>query len=185
MEWTTLIATLLGAAIAMVTSLGVEIRKDRHDTDAEWRRSRREIYTEYLTVLAQVRWELSGVAASDELSPETRRTTANAVFAQCYQVRHQLELFAPDDVLESALIYFRALRTFRDDVREGRRDGSPGYDRASEYAAHVRRTKEEYGRCRDSMRTDINPHRPRYGRRRGTRQSVPPVAARETPPVEP
>lgn len=35
MEWTTLVATLLGAAIAMSTALFVEIRKDRRDTESE------------------------------------------------------------------------------------------------------------------------------------------------------
>lgn len=166
MDWTTLVATLLGAAIAMATTLGVEIRKDRHDTEAEWRRTRREIYTEYLTVLSQARWELSGVAGGDELSQEARRTAANAVFSRCYQVRHQLELYAPDDVLDPALTYFRALRAFRDAVREGLRDGPSGNGRASEYAAHVRQTKEDYGRCRDAMRADIRPRRSRPNRLR-------------------
>jgi hypothetical protein len=153
-DWTTLLATLIGAAIAMGTSLGVEIRKDRHDTDAE-----------YLTVLSQARWELSGVAGNDELPGETRRSTANMIFAHCYQIRHQLELYAPDIVLKPALAYFRTLRDFRNAVRDGLRDGAPDYRPGSEYAAHVRQVKEEFGRCRDAMRADINPHRPPSGLR--------------------
>ena len=72
----------VGAAIAMSTSLIVEIRKGRHDTESEWRRTRREIYAEYLTVLSQARWELSGVAANSELSDPARRATANEIFAR-------------------------------------------------------------------------------------------------------
>lgn len=157
MDWTTLLATLLGAAIAMVTSVGVEIRKDRHDTDAEWRRTRREIYADYLTALSQARWELSGVAGEDGLSPDARRTAANTIFAHCYQVRHQLELYAPEDVLEPALAYFRTLRAFRNAVRDGLRDVVPEPDADDEYAGHVRQVKEVFGRCRDAMRADIAP----------------------------
>jgi hypothetical protein len=162
-DWTTLVATLVGAAIAMGTSLGVEIRKDRHDTEAEWRRTRREIYAAYLTVLSQARWELSGVAGSSELSTESRRTTANVIFARCYQVRHQLELYAPDSVSVPALTYFRTLRAFRNAVRDGLREVAPDLGPEPEYSAHVRQVKEDFGRCRDAMRADINPHRLRPG----------------------
>jgi hypothetical protein len=161
MDWTTLVATLVGAAIAMGTSLGVEIRKDRHNTESEWRRTRREIYAAYLTVLTQARWELSGVAGNDELSDAVRRATSNEIFARCYQIRHQLELYAPSSVVEPALAYFRTLRAFRNAIREGLRDGAPDYyNHESEYAAHVKRVKEDFGRCRDAMRNDINPNRP-------------------------
>ncbi|MFC0844016.1 hypothetical protein ACFH04_09875 [Streptomyces noboritoensis] len=155
MDWTTLVATLVGAAIAMSSSLIVEIRRSRHDTDSEWRRSRREIYAEYLTVLSQARWELSGVAGNGELSDTARRAAANEIFARCYQIRHQLELYSPSAVSEPALVYFRTLRTFRNAIRDGLRDGAPDYSEETEYAAHVRQVKEEFGQCRDAMRADI------------------------------
>lgn len=160
MDWTTLVATLVGAAIAMGTSLGVEIRKDRHDTESEWRRTRREIYAAYLTALSQARWELSGIAGNDELSDIVRRAMSNEIFARCYQVRHQLELYAPSSVVEPALTYFRTLRAFRNAVRDGLRDDVPGFNDESEYATHVKKIKEDFGHCRIAMRADINPHRP-------------------------
>jgi hypothetical protein len=40
MEWTTSAATLLGATIAMGSTVLVEVRKDRRETAAEWRRSK-------------------------------------------------------------------------------------------------------------------------------------------------
>ncbi|MDG4856574.1 hypothetical protein P8605_00020 [Streptomyces sp. T-3] len=156
MDWTTLVATLVGAAIAMSTSLLVEIRRGRHDTDSEWRRTRRDIYAEYLTALSQARWELSGIAGNGELPEAARRAAANEIFARCYQVRHQLELYSPSSVLEPALDYFRTLRTFRNAIREGLRDGAPDYSDDSAYAAHVREVKAQFGRCRDAMRADIN-----------------------------
>jgi hypothetical protein len=158
-DWTTLVATLLGAAIAMSTSLMVEIRKGRHDTESEWRRTRRDIYAEYLTALSQARWELSGVAGNSELSDTERRAMANEIFARCYQIRHQLELYSPKSVLEPALTYFRTLRAFRNAIRDGLRDGAPDYDEETEYAAHVREAKAKFGRCRDAMRSDLNSRR--------------------------
>jgi hypothetical protein len=156
-DWTTLVATLLGAAIAMSTSLAVEIRKARHDNESEWRRTRREIYAEYLTVLTQARWELSGVAANSRLSVADRRAKANQIFARCYQIRHQLELYAPSTVVTPAVAYFRTLRAFRNAIRDGLRDGVPSPDAQREYSAHVSEVKAEFERCRDAMRTDINP----------------------------
>ena len=155
MDWSTLVATLVGAAIAMGTTLMVEIRKVRHENESEWRRTRRTIYAEYLTVLTQARWELAAIAGNGELSAEARRTTANAVFARCYQIRHQLELHAPPAVVDPALTYFRSLREFRNGVRGGLRDGVP--EQQATYAAHWAAAKEEFGRCRDAMRADINP----------------------------
>ncbi|MEU1086219.1 hypothetical protein ABZ401_05185 [Streptomyces sp. NPDC005892] len=58
MEWMTLVATLLGAVIAMGSTLLVEARKDRREAAGEWRRSRRELYGAYLGTLSQVRGEL-------------------------------------------------------------------------------------------------------------------------------
>jgi len=68
MEWTTLLATLLGAAIAMGTSLLVESRRDRRDLAAEWRRTQRDLYADFLTSLAQAR-SSSGI-------PSTRARSA-------------------------------------------------------------------------------------------------------------
>lgn len=156
-DWTTLVATLLGAAIAMSTSLVVEIRKARHDNESEWRRTRREIYAEYLTALTQARWELSGVAANSRLSDADRRAKANEIFARCYQIRHQLELYAPSTVVTPAVTYFRSLRAFRNAIRDGLRDGVPSPDAQSAYGRHVSEVKAEFERCRDAMRADINP----------------------------
>ncbi|MEV4976683.1 hypothetical protein [Streptomyces scopuliridis] len=44
MEWTTLLATVLGAAIAMGATLLVEVRKERREAMGERRRSNRELY---------------------------------------------------------------------------------------------------------------------------------------------
>lgn len=55
MGLTTLLGTLLGAAIAMSTSLAVQVRKDRSDVAADWRRTRRDMYLAFITSLAQAR----------------------------------------------------------------------------------------------------------------------------------
>ncbi|WP_327358307.1 hypothetical protein [Streptomyces sp. NBC_01304] len=91
------------------------------------------------------------------MADAARRAAANEIFARCYQIRHRLELYSPGSVSGPALTYFRTLRAFRNAIRDGLRDDEPDSDR---YDAHVRAAKEEFGRCRDAMRADINPHGP-------------------------
>lgn len=153
MEWSTLISTLTGAAIAMGTSLMVEIRRDRRDTEAEWRRIRREIYTEFLTVMNETYWALAIIADDDELSSIERRRRVNEIFARCLQLRHQLELYAPAKVVEPALVYFRIVREVRDAVRGGQRDDIFTSETDSPYRPRARKAA---GHCRDAMRADIN-----------------------------
>ncbi|MGH3887760.1 MAG: hypothetical protein ACRDSZ_14545 [Pseudonocardiaceae bacterium] len=151
MEWTTLLGALLGAAIAMGTSLTVEMRKHRHDMAAEWRRTRRELYAAFLTALAQARAELLDLAANAELSEAERAQVAWRLFARCYEVRHQLELFAPYEVVEPALAYFRTVRDLRDAVRGGLRPADPERERYTE------RVKIALENAREAMRADMKP----------------------------
>ncbi|MGH3696797.1 MAG: hypothetical protein ACRDRX_22910 [Pseudonocardiaceae bacterium] len=151
MEWTTLLGALLGAAIAMGTSLMVEMRKHRHDVAAEWRRTRRELYAAFLTSLAQARAELLDLAANTGLSEAERSQTAWRVFARCYEVRHQLELFAPPEVVDPALAYFRTVRGLRDAVRGGLRREDP------EREHYTDRVKVALETTREAMRADMKP----------------------------
>lgn len=173
----TLAATLVGASIAMGTSLIVEIRKARHDTDAEWLRSRRDIYAEYLTVLAQARMDLAALAHDSELPVADRPTTASQIFGPCYQVRHRLELYMPPDVEGPALTYFRTLRRFRTAVGANLRiTDQPDYD---DYAQEV---KHALAGCRDAMRADIDP---RWSRVRSGPAAYVKELGRSLSPTEP
>lgn len=119
MEWTTLIATLLGAVIAMASTLLIEVRKDRREAQGEWRRSKRELYGAYLATLAQVRSELQLLILDRAMPDAERPVAARRAFARCYDVRYQLEVLAPRAVVEPALTYFRAVRRLRDAAGAG------------------------------------------------------------------
>lgn len=119
MEWTTLIATLLGAVIAMTSTLLIEVRKDRREAQGEWRRSKRELYGAYLATLAQVRSELQLLILDRDIPAAERPVAARRAFARCYDVRYQIEVLAPRAVVEPALAYFRAVRRLRDAAGTG------------------------------------------------------------------
>ncbi|MEU7283386.1 hypothetical protein AB0A69_32110 [Streptomyces sp. NPDC045431] len=130
MDWTPLLATLLGAAIATGSALLVEVRKDRREALAEWRRSKRELYGAYLGVLSQVRSELQLIILDRGMSEADRTIAARQSFARCYELRYQLEVFAPRAVVEPALDYFRSVRRAREATIRGVPDGDEGYEAA-------------------------------------------------------
>ncbi|WEH38156.1 hypothetical protein [Streptomyces sp. AM 2-1-1] len=130
MEWMTLVATLLGAVIAMGSTLLIEARKDRRETTGEWRRGRRELYGAYLGTLSQVRGELALLILDRAPSDGERLVLARQIFARCYELRYQLEVFAPRAVVEPALRYFRCVRTLRDEAGGGVVDGDARCERA-------------------------------------------------------
>ncbi|MFF2410001.1 hypothetical protein [Streptomyces sp. NPDC058092] len=129
MEWTTLGATLLGATIAMGSTVLVEVRKDRRETAGEWRRNKRELYSAYLATLAQVRSDLQVIVLNRSLPDAERIVVARQTFARCYELRYQLEVFAPRAVVEPALTYFRSVRKLRDATGTGMENGDEECER--------------------------------------------------------
>jgi hypothetical protein len=148
-EWTTLLGTLLGAAIAMSTSLAVQARKDRHDVAAEWRRTRREMYMAFITALAKARSELLALSKQSGATGTELDETARQVFAPCYEPRQHLELVAPSAVTEPALAYFRTVRGLRDLVADGKSVGD------AEWGPNAKQVKSTLDTTRDAMRTDL------------------------------
>ncbi|MDO0933958.1 hypothetical protein QQY66_20560 [Streptomyces sp. DG2A-72] len=167
MEWTTLVATLVGAAIALMTALWVEARKDHRDVAAEWRNTRRDLYAAYLAELTQARNELV-ILSVDTSTVGTRRfQESRRVFMHCYRLRYQLELFAPKEVLEPALEYFRLVRTFRTKVG----DGSCTTEESCQ--VYTNPAKNALVRAREAMRADMGV-RPTAEGRRPARPLTPP-----------
>ncbi|WP_147286029.1 hypothetical protein [Streptomyces corynorhini] len=123
MEWTTLLATVLGAAIAMGATLLVEVRKERREAMGEWRRSKRELYGAYLGALSAARGQLQLIMLDRALTGTERAIAARQAFARCYELRYQLEVTAPRTVVEPALSYFRSMRRLRRATEAGARDG--------------------------------------------------------------
>ena len=119
MTWTALVATLLGAMIATGSALLVEVRRDRRATAAEWRQSRRELYGAFLGAMTRARSELYTLARDSHVQENERTHLARTTFAECYESRYELEVFAPESVVRPALEYFRAVRRVRDAVAAG------------------------------------------------------------------
>jgi hypothetical protein len=128
MQWTTLMAALVGAVIAMTSTVLVEARKDRREAQGEWRRSKRELYGAYLASLAQVRSELKLIVLDRDMPDAERPAAARRAFARCYELRYQLEVLAPRAVVEPALTYFRAVRSLRDATAAGADRHAAGLD---------------------------------------------------------
>jgi hypothetical protein len=148
-QWTTLLATLVGAAIAMGTSLVVQARKDRHDLAAEWRQIRREIYMTFLSALAKARSELLALSKKSDMTDVDRDETARQVFAPCYEQRHHLEVVAPSAVAKAALAYFRTVRGLRNVVAAGKGVTDPEWEAN---AGHMKRALQT---VQESMRHDL------------------------------
>jgi hypothetical protein len=149
--WTTLIATLIGAAIATVTALLTENRKGRHDAAAEWRRTRHQMYAALLTSLSQARNGLLALLNNHaDMTAEERNEAARRLFAPCYEHRHQFELVASHSVHGPALRYFREVRKLRDLVAAGH--GPQG--ELAEENAKIKRTLDHVIKL---MRADLQP----------------------------
>jgi hypothetical protein len=148
-EWTTLLGTLVGAAIAMSTSLAVQARKDRNDVAADWRRTRRDMYLAFIASLTQARNELLALSKQSGMTDAELDEAARRVFAPCYEPRQHLELVAPPEVTEPALGYFRTLRALRDLVAAGRREGDAEWERV------VKLVKSTLDTTQVAMRADL------------------------------
>ncbi|GAA3480264.1 MULTISPECIES: hypothetical protein [Streptomyces] len=149
MSWITVVSTVAGAVIALSSALVIERRRDLRETRREWRTSRRDLYSAYLSALAKARSELWAIARDRSRSAEERSRAARACFTDCYELRYQFEVFAPRAVVEPALLYFRRVRDLRDAVADGLLHGMP------EYEHHAAQVLEALTRVRDAMRADM------------------------------
>jgi hypothetical protein len=142
-QWTTLLATLVGAAVAMGTALAVQTRKDRHDLAAEWRQIQRETYMTFLSGLARARSELLALSKKSGMTETEHDEAARQVFAPCYEQRHHLEVVAPPDVADAALTYFRTVRGLRDVVAAGKGITDPKWEANARNAKRALETLQE------------------------------------------
>ncbi|MFI7504470.1 hypothetical protein ACIBVL_39530 [Streptomyces sp. NPDC049687] len=137
MEWTALVSTVLGAAIATGSALLLDRRRrhqERLDRDLQIRRS---LYGEYLACLSEARHTCGNVARDPDMELPTRRTTAREAFGPCIGLRYQVTITAPADVVAASENAFRRLRDLRDHVMAGvlateqvYLEGRLGYDEA-------------------------------------------------------
>lgn len=153
MDWGPLASTCLGAAIGIATTLAADhlrARRSRADDDQS---SRRQLYGDYLAALARTRNVLRMAARPTTPPTAPAEHTAHAAQAfhdsNAYELRYQIAVVAPREVVEASTAAFRALRDLKDHVEQGATVTDPAYTQARE---RWDRTLDE---LRMTMRRDL------------------------------
>lgn len=135
MDWTSTISTTLGALIGVSSTLAVEKLRGKRDRQDKIDSYKRQIYAEYLAALSRTRNELRNAARTSSTPPEERARRAIEAFKEgkAYELRYQVEMLAPAEVVSASDRAFRTLRDLRDVVESG-----------------LMRTGEEYQEKRDA-----------------------------------
>ncbi|MET9896162.1 hypothetical protein ABZZ47_39435 [Streptomyces sp. NPDC006465] len=133
MTWLPLLATLLGAVIALGSALIVERHRERREDRIERRKTKREVYARYLAAHADLRTQLRVLSLAPDLTDEVRGHQAFTAYAACYASRYELAVLAPQTVLAQARDFDRSARDLRDLVIEGTNIQTQGGERMQTY----------------------------------------------------
>ncbi|MFH8607898.1 hypothetical protein ACH4D5_10465 [Streptomyces sp. NPDC018029] len=132
MEWISPVSTLLGAVIGVGATLLADRARWRRESADRETATRRQLYAEYTAALSRVRTALhecaQGAVGATPGSEEYAREVRERFLAPgAYEIRHQLAIIAPRDVVAAARSAFVALRTTRDRVLDGVTADSESY----------------------------------------------------------
>lgn len=135
MEWISPVSTLLGAGIGVGATLLADRIRWRRESEDRATTTRRQLYAEYTAALSRVRTALHECARTTDGaargSEEYAREVRDGFLAPgAYEIRHQLAIIAPSEVVEAARSAFIALRTTRDRILEGATADSAAYAEA-------------------------------------------------------
>ena len=126
MEWTPLVSTIVGAAVALGgTVLAYKIRS-KDEAGRESRSERRQGYLDFIVALDGAHGALRDVANSDE--PDRRHAASRAVSASgVYEAREKFVLCANPAVITPGEKAFMRLVEVRKAIGDGARLGTPEY----------------------------------------------------------
>lgn len=121
MGWGPLASTSLGAVIGIASTLATDQMRTRRGREDKDEAARRQLYGDYLAALARTRNHLRMAARSAGLdSGERGRRAVEAFFeGNAYELRYQIAIVAPAEVVEASTNAFRSLRDLRDLVEAG------------------------------------------------------------------
>ncbi|MFD7923383.1 hypothetical protein ACFV3R_29730 [Streptomyces sp. NPDC059740] len=149
MDWGSLASTGAGAVIGVVATLAADWSRARRSRRENDQAVRRELYGDYLAALARTRNHLRIAARSAQTPGAERARQAVEAFrdGNAYELRYQLAVVAPEEVVRASTAAFRALRDLRDTVEDGALHTEPRYtalrdcweDRLAELRAVMRR----------------------------------------------
>src|SRR3954463_3889355 len=118
MDLLPLIATTVGAAIALSGTLLADVRRDRRQRDRDNQQLRREVYVGFALALNTAHDTLrqvgNGPATGDE-----RRTAAGRALGEVYGARERLLMIATEPVAVAGEAAFLRLGDIRNAVRDG------------------------------------------------------------------
>lgn len=153
MDWIPLLSTILGAVIGVGATLVADwTRASRSQREGD-RAIKRQAYGDYLAALSLTRHNLRVAARYSMASVDDRARLAFDAFkdAKAYEMRYQVALFAPDEVIEASTSAFNALRSLRDLV-----EGGGGTHDDPAYRAAQDQWANRFAELRHCMRSDLD-----------------------------
>ncbi|MEV4874477.1 hypothetical protein [Streptomyces cyaneofuscatus] len=115
MEWITLASTALGAAIGVGSTLLADRARWRRERAGQELDVRRQLYSDYTAALSRIRTALNECAQTDMAAGERSRKVREVFLSPgAYEIRHQLAIVAPPEIVEASRSAFVVLRDTRD-----------------------------------------------------------------------
>ncbi|MFF2007582.1 hypothetical protein ACFVWY_00715 [Streptomyces sp. NPDC058195] len=134
MEWVSPVSTALGAVIGVGSTLVTDRLRWRRDRAGQSLDVRRQMYGDYTAALSRIRTALNECAQTGVPARERPQRVRELFLAPgAYEIRHQMAIVAPREVVDAARSAFLVLRDTRDllaegvDGAEGPVAGSPAY----------------------------------------------------------
>ncbi|ATL28738.1 hypothetical protein [Streptomyces formicae] len=149
MEWTALISTVAGGAIATLSAGALEFwrwKRQRVDQNIE---NRRVLYGSYLAVLSSTRHTCSWLARATELAPTERAKAVWDAYEHCLGRRYEIQIMAPLSVVEAADDTHHAMRAMCMAVEVGVTSDDEEYTRLRQAY------KDAHTSLRRAMRCDL------------------------------
>ena len=119
MTWGAPLSAVIGAVIALGSTLLVDIRRDRNQRGRDRHLERRKQCVEFTVALAEAHGALRTVARRQDGDPRDRRLAAGDAVAGVYPVREQLLVSGTPEQLAAGESAFERLIGVRNAVRAG------------------------------------------------------------------
>ena len=130
MEWSTLLAALVGGAVGLSSSLLVDRTRSHRDRREQWLRARLEVYVDYLAELSKAYENLWALARGEYESAGQNPDAAARLILRTgaiFQTRQRLLILASQSVRTAGDVAFDDIMRLRSVVGSGNRADSPGF----------------------------------------------------------